>query len=66
MAVLLELGCVAVRGLAAADPDQVTGSPALRPDRVKEVLLGATEIEVLGLIEQSEREQRLLETGQRL
>jgi hypothetical protein len=64
--VLLELGRIVVGGLTAADLHQVAGSPALRPDRVKEVLLGAAEIEVLGLPEQSEREQRLLETGQRL
>jgi hypothetical protein len=47
-----------------ADVDEVAGAPALGPDGVEEVLVGAAQVELFGVVEQPERDEGFLETGE--
>ncbi|MGH2576698.1 MAG: hypothetical protein ACRDG9_02950 [Actinomycetota bacterium] len=49
-----------------ADADEVAGAPALGPDGFEEVLVGAAQVELFGVVEQTQRDEGLLQAGEGL
>jgi hypothetical protein len=48
----------------SANVDKVVGAPALGPDGVEEVLVGAAQVELFGVVEQPERDEGFLQAGE--